>query len=185
MVLSGREKATILLSILGSESSGKVLRYLPDEIADNLAGGLDSLPTPSAETLEEVLGEFQNFVNKDKMPKNKPEFPPELPKIEDDIPKIENKKEPLPPPPPPKPSTPIEILETADPVNLASAFLKERSQMIAFVLSNIKKDSCDKIIAQLPGQRDEIELWLDHMEKNKFSEIFKKSLIKHFSDKVL
>lgn len=62
MVLTGREKATIFLSILGADVSGRVLRYLPDELADLIAAGINHLPTPSPEALSEVLDEFQGFL---------------------------------------------------------------------------------------------------------------------------
>jgi len=61
-VLTGREKATIFLSILGAENSSKILRYLPDEMADLIASGINHLPTPSPEALSEVLVEFQGFL---------------------------------------------------------------------------------------------------------------------------
>lgn len=81
MVLTGREKATIFLSILGSDVSSRVLRYLPDEIADIIAAGINHLPTPSPEALSEVINEYQSFLAL---------AGPEQPA-------------PLPPPPPPAP----------------------------------------------------------------------------------
>ena len=62
MTLSGREKATIFLSILGAEASSRVLRYLPDELADLIASGINHLPSPSTDALEEVLGEFNSYL---------------------------------------------------------------------------------------------------------------------------
>lgn len=62
MALSGREKATIFLSILGADVSSRVLRYLPDEIADLIAAGINHLPTPSPEALSEVIDEYQSFL---------------------------------------------------------------------------------------------------------------------------
>lgn len=62
MPLSGREKATIFLSLLGADTSARVLRYLPDELADLIAAGINHLPTPSPEAVEEVLDEFQGFL---------------------------------------------------------------------------------------------------------------------------
>ena len=62
MVLSGREKATIFLSILGAETSSRVLRYLPDELADLIAAGINHLPTPSPDALAEVMGEFKSYL---------------------------------------------------------------------------------------------------------------------------
>src|SRR3989344_2528112 len=62
MVLTGREKATIFLSILGADVSSRVLRYLPEEIADLIAAGINHLPTPSPQALSEVLDEYQSFL---------------------------------------------------------------------------------------------------------------------------
>jgi hypothetical protein len=62
MVLTGREKATIFLSILGADVSSRVLRYLPDELADLIAAGINHLPSPSPEALAEVLGEYNGFL---------------------------------------------------------------------------------------------------------------------------
>lgn len=62
MPLTGREKATIFLSILGAETSARVLRYLPDELADLIASGINHLPSPSPAALSEVLNDFQGFV---------------------------------------------------------------------------------------------------------------------------
>ena len=79
MVLTGREKATIFLSILGADVSLRVLRYLPDELADLIAAGINHLPTPSPEALSEVLDEFQGFLA---LPEAAPEpayMPPQPP----------------------------------------------------------------------------------------------------------
>jgi hypothetical protein len=62
MVLTGREKATIFLSILGADISSRILRYLPNELADLIAAGINHLPTPSPEALSEVMGEYQSFL---------------------------------------------------------------------------------------------------------------------------
>ena len=62
MVLTGREKSTILLSILGADFASRVLRYLPDEMADIIAAGINHLPSPSPEALGEVLRDFQSFL---------------------------------------------------------------------------------------------------------------------------
>ena len=62
MPLSGREKATIFLSILGAETSARILRYLPEELADLIAAGINHLPTPSPEALSLVLDEFKSYL---------------------------------------------------------------------------------------------------------------------------
>lgn len=62
MALTGREKATIFLSILGMDVSSRVLRYLPEELADLIAAGINHLPSPSPEALSAVLDEYQSFL---------------------------------------------------------------------------------------------------------------------------
>jgi len=62
MVLTGREKATIFLSIIGAENSARILRYLPNELADLIASGINHLPSPSTEALSEVMNEFKSFL---------------------------------------------------------------------------------------------------------------------------
>jgi flagellar motor switch protein FliG len=62
MALTGREKATIFLSILGADVSSRVLRYLPDELADLIAAGINHLPSPSPDALAEVLGEYNSYL---------------------------------------------------------------------------------------------------------------------------
>lgn len=84
MTLTGREKATIFLSILGADSSARILRYLPDELADLIAAGINHLPSPSPEALAEVLGEFKSFLA--------------LPGAEPATPRLETRQ----PPPPPR-----------------------------------------------------------------------------------
>jgi len=62
MALTGREKATIFLSILGADVSSRVMRYLPEEIAEQIAAGVNHLPSPSSQALAEVLDEYQSFL---------------------------------------------------------------------------------------------------------------------------
>ncbi|MBI5399130.1 hypothetical protein HZB07_00740 [Candidatus Saganbacteria bacterium] len=62
MPLTGREKATIFLSILGAETASRVLRYLPNELADLIAANINHLPSPSPDALAEVLADLSNFV---------------------------------------------------------------------------------------------------------------------------
>ncbi|MFA6548833.1 MAG: hypothetical protein WCT39_02745 [Candidatus Margulisiibacteriota bacterium] len=62
MVLTGREKATIFLSIIGAENSARILRYLPNELADLIASGINHLPSPSTDALSEVMDEFKSFL---------------------------------------------------------------------------------------------------------------------------
>src|SRR3989339_319568 len=72
MVLTGREKATIFLSILGADISSRILRYLPNELADLIAAGINHLPTPSPEALAQVMDEYQSFLALPESPAQSP-----------------------------------------------------------------------------------------------------------------
>lgn len=76
MALTGREKATIFLSILGGDVSSRVLRYLPAEIADLIAAGVNHLPSPSAQALSEILDEYQSFLALPETASPEPVAPP-------------------------------------------------------------------------------------------------------------
>lgn len=186
MPLSGREKATILLSMIGADASSKILRHLPDEMADMLVAGVDRLPTPSANAVGEVLQEFTDFVSFsgtrikneiEPMPlKNEPEKADAFEKEAVEPAAL--------PPTPPKPSSPLEKLEYADARSFASLLLYERTQMAAFVLTCLSERKREEILVQLPGQRQEIEIWIKQLSENKFTGAFKKSLVEHFAEKI-
>ncbi|MFA4905330.1 MAG: hypothetical protein WC645_02380 [Candidatus Margulisiibacteriota bacterium] len=118
MKLSGREKATIFLSILGPEVSAQVLRYLPGEVADLIASGINHLPTPTPEALGVVLNDFKSYLA--------------LPAPGRPISQIEA---------PPKPSlprekmTPKDIILSASPKKLAFLLSEERPQVAAIIQS--------------------------------------------------
>ncbi len=79
MALTGREKATIFLSLLGADVSSRVLRYLPEEIADLIAAGVNHLPSPSSQALSEVLEEYQSFLALPETATPEPAPPPPRP----------------------------------------------------------------------------------------------------------
>ena len=118
MKLSGREKATIFLSILGPEVSAQVLRYLPGEVADLIASGINHLPTPTPEALGMVLHDFKSYLA--------------LPAAGQPAPRIEA---------PPKPAIPREkmtakdIILSASPKKLAFLLSEERPQVAAVIQS--------------------------------------------------
>jgi len=130
MALTGREKATIFLSILGAETSARVLRYLPDELADLIAAGINHLPTPSPDVLSEVLSEYQSSLA---LPERGTEYVP-------------------PRPPAPRRSY--------------AAFMYERPQTIAFLLSLLPDEERGEALASLPREKAVIEELLSAMKPN-------------------
>jgi flagellar motor switch protein FliG len=111
MPLTGREKATIFLSILGAETSARVLRYLPDELADLIAAGINHLPSPSPEALSEVMDEFQGFLA--------------LPKARAAPPRIEKRSQ---PPSPPKKSYALLVYERPQTIAYLVSLMSEEQR---------------------------------------------------------
>lgn len=133
MALTGREKATIFLSILGAETSSRVLRYLPDELADLIAAGINHLPTPSPEALEEVLGDFKGFLA---------------------LPEAETK-------------APQRIEER--PKRSYAALMRERPQMIAFLLSLMPAEQREEALRSLPKEKPVVQELMSGLKKNPLS----------------
>jgi flagellar motor switch protein FliG len=156
MVLSGREKATIFLSILGAETASRVLRYLPDELADLIAAGINHLPTPSTEALSEVMDEFQSFLA----------LPSESSGV---IPQVEEKKF-TPPPPAPKKSY--------------SVLIYERPQMIAFILSLLPENEREEALLCFQRDKSVIQEMIQRLRRNPLTAKLENKLKEQFRDKV-
>jgi len=154
MPLTGREKATIFLSILGADTSARILRYLPDELADLIASGINHLPSPSPEALKEVLGEFNNFVA---LPESKAAAAP---------PQLAEK------PKPPKPKKSYGVL------------LYERPQMVAFVLSLLLEDEQEDALQALPREKGVVTDILKELKKNPLTPKLATKIKEQFKDKI-
>jgi len=160
MVLTGREKATIFLSILGAEVSARVLRYLPDEMADLIAAGINHLPTPSPDALSEVVKDFSGFLA---LPgKNQGELPPR-----------QNKATPPPPPPPPP-----------KPKRSFTQLMYERPQTVAFVLSLLPGVEQDEALNSFARDRTIIKELLSNLRKNPLSAKIEGILREKFKEKI-
>jgi flagellar motor switch protein FliG len=142
MVLTGREKATIFLSILGAETSSRILRYLPGELADLIASGINHLPTPSPDALSEVLGEFKSFLA--------------LPQSE----KAATEERTLPP---------HRVEEKPRPRRNYALLMYERPQMIAYLLSIMPQDQREDALLNLPREKVLIEELLYTIKSNSLS----------------
>jgi len=175
MALTGREKATILLSVLGAESSAKILRYLPEELADLIAAGVNKLPVPSKSALTSVLDEFSDFVSLLPPPPKRP-------------PQLEARRPEVKPQPKPKPKlesmTPSEIVLNTPPRVLTTLLFRERPQTLAFFIANVPQTIGQEILTALPELRRDIELLLRELKKTPFSEKLKDKMFESISRKV-
>lgn len=131
MPLTGREKATIFLSILGAEASSRVLRYLPDELADLIAAGINHLPAPSPDALAQVLAEFKSSLA---LPENVA------------LPRLENKPQ---PPLTPRKNYGILMYERPQLISFLLSLLPERQQQEALFALPRAKNIVEGLIANL------------------------------------
>ncbi len=169
MALSGREKATILLSILGADVSTRIIKFLPADMADLLVSGVNELPKPSPESISAVMNEFRQAFSLPGAVRQ-----PALEAAE---------MAPPPPPPPPPREKPRELLKPNELLNqtsgraLTSILLKERPQTVAFVLMQLPESRASEVLTYLPEQRREIEYLLQTIKMNPLTDKIKDSVL--------
>ncbi|MBU0671632.1 MAG: hypothetical protein KJ732_01235 [Candidatus Margulisbacteria bacterium] len=154
MPLTGREKATIFLSILGAETSARVLRYLPDELADLIASGINHLPSPSQDALSEVLGEFKGFVA--------------LPESREAVPAPQIAQKP----------------KSVIPKRQFGFLLYERPQMSAFLLSQLPGDQREEALNSLSREKGIVMGLLANLKNNILTEKLSAKLKEQFKGKL-
>ncbi len=155
MALTGKEKAMILLSLLGSDAGEKLLHYLPPEVSDIIAESIDHLPTPTPSAIAEVLSEFREI----SVPEEFEGRPP--------IPSIREEAEEL---------TGIDAVLKTPPRILTTLLLKERPQTIAFLLSELPYPQASEILSNLPEARREIEILMKGLKKSPFTSKIKEKI---------
>ncbi|MFA4858677.1 MAG: hypothetical protein WC901_01825 [Candidatus Margulisiibacteriota bacterium] len=181
--LTGREKATIFLSLLGAETSARLMRYLPLELADLVASSVNHLPKPSPQAVASILEELRSFISLPPAPGSVP------------VTVVSSRNSPAagmyspsppaaPPPPPEKPKTPDEKFEQAAARKLASIFLYERAQIVAFALMLMSAEKQLEILNNLPGQRPLVETLLRDHRQNGFTEGLKRKIIDYVAEKL-
>ena len=165
MRLTGREKATIFLSILGTDTSSRILRYLPEELADLIASSINHLPTPTPEALGEVLSDFQSY---GALPSVKP------------TPKFEVVEESIVRPG----ASPREMIEGSSSRAVAFVLSGERPQITAFMLSLLSDKKKDAILAEIISQKDIVSSLLSNIKKTPISIKMEEKLINYFGEKL-
>ena len=130
MAMAGRDKAMMLLSFLGGDTSQKVLQYLSPENAEQIAGEVNNLPNPSPEALEEILHEVTEQFPKDADGMGAP------PLLRSD-------------PRPPALAEPM--------VELAARLANERTHILAFIAAELPESDREQFLGLLPDRRREIE----------------------------
>jgi len=172
MPLSGREKATILLSLLGSELAERILSFLPEDLADLITGGINRLPTPSSDAIKTVLDEFAGFVA---LPQGSSEeritsLPEDLAGTAAEAPQASN-------------SVPDQVLYS-HPKKLAMALSSERTPVCAYVLSLMPAVASAEVLSLMPERRREIESLMRALKKPPIAEKLDEALLKTLAEKM-
>jgi flagellar motor switch protein FliG len=160
MALSGREKATIFLSILGAENSSRILRYLPDELADIIASGINHLPSPSPEAMAEVLNEFNSFLA--------------LPEADRAV-------------APAVAEAPVEESASALPVRYKKSYgtlVYERPQVAAFLISLMPEEQREEALQCLPREKGIIQEILAGLKSNSLTPVLMDRMKEQFAGKL-
>lgn len=172
MTLSGREKATILLSLLGPELAERILSFLPEDLADLITGGINRLPTPSSDAIKTVLDEFAGFVAL-------PEGPSEerLPHLREDFVKTDQES-------PPAQNNASDQVLYSHPKKLAMALSSERTPVCAYVLSLMPAVASAEVLSLMPERRREIESLMRALKKPPIAEKLDEELLKTLAEKM-
>jgi len=167
-MLSGREKATIFLSIVGADASAKVLKYLPSELADLIASGINNLPTPSPEMVHTVLNEFTKFAalpapkfgsepirQLQSAPVSHTQMASPAPEIKQIVRKSGGS---------------IDDILYASPKKISYVLAHERPQIKAFVLSYFPPNQRAEILTFLPDERNDVEKMISQIKSGDLSD---------------
>ncbi len=182
MTLTGKEKATIFLSILGGDTSSAILKYLPPEMGDIIAASINHLPTPTPEALGEIFQDFNSFFalppasvtqspSVDISSSIQEEEP--IAQIEEEAIEEEVARE-----------RPEESILNASPQKLAYILAGESPQMAAFVLSTLPEYKRDEVLQNLTASSDQILEYLSVKRDNIFSNIAQESVLQYVSEHI-
>jgi len=172
MALSGIEKATILLSILGSDASAKMLKFLPPEVADLLASGINNLPKPSPDAISGVIGECREYLS---LPSGVAQARPALEGAATPQPRKEEGK---------RPSKPSDVISNVPGRILIPLLLRERPQTIAFVLTQLPEGRAQEVLSYLPEQRREVEYLLNTIKLTPVTEKIRDDVLEYVASKL-
>lgn len=170
MALSGIEKATILISILGGDASSKMLKFLPAEVADLLASGINRLPKPSPEAISAVLSECREYLALPGMPERRPA-------LEEGVPSPRRPEQ-------ARSQKPGEIISRVPGRILIPLLMRERPQTIAFVLTHLPEGKAAEVLSYLPEQRREVEYLLNTIKFTPLTEKIRDDVLQYVASRL-
>lgn len=176
MVLTGRQKATILLSLLGTEISSEILKFLPEDLSDAITSGMSSLPAPSPELISSVLEEFSGFMT---LPSASGAS--EEQRVRYTSPSAEK---------PSKATTqetqrsPYDILFYSQPRKIAAALSAERPWIVAFVLSILPEVQRKEALSYMNERKNDLERMVKSLKTPPIKEQIKENTVKILSGRL-
>lgn len=177
MALTGRQKATILLSLLGAEVSTEILKFLPEDLSDAITSGMNNLPAPSPELISSVLEEFSGFMT--------------LPSAQTQHSAQEKRyaASPAPERPAKTPAqetqrSPYDILFYSQPRKIAAALSAERPWVVAFVLSILPEVQRKEALSYMSERKTELERMVKSLKNTPVKDQIKENTVKILSGRL-
>lgn len=128
--LSGKQKASIFLRLLGRDAGNKILSFLPKDLAQILLSQSGELAPPSREAVAAVLDEFNKFLS---------------------LPSAGNVLNTA------KSVSPLDILIQTSPSKLVKILSEERNAVLVFILSQLPVSVASDVLLLLAERRANIE----------------------------
>jgi len=171
MALTGREKATILLSLLGADLSAQIMRSLPPDMADMIASGINHLPNPSSDVISSVLEEFASFMS----------LPGYAPKraIEQES-SLQGGRQPA----SKQKRSPYDTLFYSMPKKVAMALSCERLSVAAFILSLLPQVQARDVMSFMPDRKRQLEEMVRDMKKTPLSDVIKEKIVPVLAERI-
>ncbi len=175
MPLTGRQKATILLSLLGTEISSEILKFLPEDLSDAITSGMNNLPAPSPELISSVLKEFSGFMTlppgqQDMPAQNKSYVPEPEKKTKGSVPDTQR--------------SPYDILFYSQPRKIAAALSAERGWVVAFVLSILPEIQRKEALSYMTDRKNDLERMIKSLKNPPVRDQVKEQIIKVLSGRL-
>ncbi len=175
MPLTGRQKATILLSLLGTEISSEILKFLPEDLSDAITSGMNNLPAPSPELISSVLEEFSGFMT---LPPAQagasipPRRYPASAEKPQKAPESETQR------------SPYDILFYSQPRKIAAALSAERPYVVAFVLSILPEIQSKEALSYMSERKTELERMVKSLKNPVIKDQIKENVVKILSGRL-
>jgi flagellar motor switch protein FliG len=164
--LNGVQKAAMLLVSLGEEASAEILKHLTEEEVETLSRAIARLPSVASQQIESVLNEFhQMTVAQEFVLKGGTDYARKMlskafgqdvaKRLNDRLARLAAAD-----------GAAFEVLQQADPQQLARFVLSEHPQTVALVLSHLSAEQAASLLSSLPPKlRSDVALRMATLDR--------------------